>query len=109
MDLVDFTIALTQATRMGTEDLVLPDGRRAPGRIARARNLPANIASIFCSILRILERLARDTVPGIARRLDILFNIIGCRANTQACHIGLILSACTTRQYQVSSIDHSIN
>ena len=33
MDLVDFTIALTQATRMGTEDLVLPDGRGARGRM----------------------------------------------------------------------------
>ena len=33
MDLVDFTIALTQATRMGTEDLVLPDGRGAHGRM----------------------------------------------------------------------------
>ena len=33
MDVVDFTIALTQATRMGTEDLVLPDGRGARGRM----------------------------------------------------------------------------
>ena len=33
MDPVDFTIALTQATRMGTEDLVLPDGRGARGRM----------------------------------------------------------------------------
>ena len=33
MDLVDFSIALTQATRMGTEDLVLPDGRGARGRM----------------------------------------------------------------------------
>ena len=30
---VVFTIALTQATRMGTEDLVLPDWRGAPGRM----------------------------------------------------------------------------
>ena len=33
MDLIDFAIALTQATRMGAEDLVLLDGRGAPGRM----------------------------------------------------------------------------
>ena len=33
MDFVDFTIALTQAARMGTEDILLPDGRGAHGRM----------------------------------------------------------------------------
>ena len=73
MDLVDFTIALTQATCMGTEDLVLPDGRvngrRAPGRMtADATEESRNGGESRTQSKRRLEAQAALLVDGIQRR-----------------------------------------
>ena len=69
MGLVDFTIALTLATRMGTEDLVLPDGRGAPGRMtAVATEASRSGGESRTQSRRRLEAQAALLVDGSRRR-----------------------------------------
>ena len=72
MDLVDFTIALTQATRMGTEDLVIPDGLGALGRMtADATEESRSGGDSRTQPRRILKAQAALLVDGSRRRFAL--------------------------------------
>ena len=69
MDFVDFTIALTQAARMGTEDILLPDGRGAHGRMtADATDESRSGGESRTQSRRRLEAQAALLVDGSRRR-----------------------------------------